>query len=520
MVARVRSVAIVGLDPVAVTVEAHVGPGLPGLHIIGSAGSAARESADRVRTALSTLDVRVPQQKMLVSLAPAEVPKVGARFDLPTALALLMAFGALPAAALDGTIALGELALDGAVRPVPGVLPSVAGLVGTGTRRLVVAEGDAVEALLGEGPKVVPVASLEEALAVLSGRRAPREVSRRDAKPARTAGPDLADVRGQAEARRALEIAAAGAHHLLLVGPPGCGKSMLAARLPGLLPALTEDQALELAAVRSVAGVLDSTAGLDRRPPFADPHHSTTAPALLGGGSGIARPGHVSLASHGVLFLDELFEWPRRLLEALRQPLQSGVVRLARAQATVRYPAKVLLVAAANPCPCGGGDRCACADDEIWRYRAKLSGPLADRLDLAPAVAPITGAALLEAQAGEDSATVAARVARARSLAGDRLSRACRNAGGATAGTGGASPNAMAPVEVLRPSLRPDALRCLAAGVDAGDLTARGFDRALRVARTIADLAESETVEREHVLEAVAHRMNLQTQRALVGVRS
>jgi magnesium chelatase family protein len=297
MVGRAHTVAVVGLEPVAVTVEAHVGPGLPGLHVIGSSGAAAREAADRVKTALVAAGVSLPQRKQLLSLAPAEVPKAGARFDLAMALALAGAIGELPPAALAGTAALGELALDGGVRHVPGVLPSVASLPAAGVRRVLVADENGEEAMLVEGIEVITVAHLAEALAVVRGDR-----------PARRPGPppgprrvapvlELADVRGQSEARRALEIAAAGGHHVLLVGPPGCGKSMLASRLPGLLPPLDRRKALEVAAVRSVAGAVGGNDPvLDDRPPFRAPHHSTTAAALLGGGTGIARPGELSRA--------------------------------------------------------------------------------------------------------------------------------------------------------------------------------------------------------------------------------
>ena len=299
MLGRAQTVAVVGLDALPVTVEAYIGPGLPGLHLIGSSGAAAREAADRVKTALAAVGVTFPAQKALVSLAPAEVPKVGARFDLPVAVALLLARNALPEEAVAATAFVGELALDGGVRGVRGVLPSAAALPASGTRRLVVPAANAGEAALASGIDVVAVEHLDELLAVLAGTRAPR----RPAEPPRTdaaSAPDLADVRGQAEARRALELAAAGGHHLLLVGPPGCGKSMLAARLPSLLPRLSTEQALEVASIRSVAGRLPDAVVLDRRPPYQAPHHGTTAAALLGGGSGIARPGGLSLAHASV----------------------------------------------------------------------------------------------------------------------------------------------------------------------------------------------------------------------------
>lgn len=502
-VGRARSVAVLGLRAVAVTVEAHVGGGLPGFALIGTSGSAAGEAAHRVKTALAATGVTVPSRKVLVSLAPADVPKAGARFDLAVAVAVLQELDLVGEAALAGTALLGELALDGAVRPVPGVLPAAASLPPAGVRRLVVADANAAEAALVEGLEVVPVADLGEAARVLRG-----EVPARRPRPAGAgsgAGPgnaDLADVRGQAEARRALELAAAGGHHLLLLGPPGCGKSMLARRLPSILPPLSHDQALEVAAIRSVAGLTtdgpDTGAPLlDRVPALRSPHHRTSTSALLGGGSGVARPGELSLAHHGVLFLDELFEWPRSLLDALREPLEEGVVRVARSRATVAYPARVLLVGAANPCPCGGGDRCTCPEERVAAYRGRLSGPLADRIDLVPAVTPLTASALLAAVPGEPSAVVAARVASARTAAADRWGADVRNADVAASR--------------LRRTVRRDAQAVVATAVEAGELTGRGFDRTLRVARTCADLEGAETVTRAHVLEARAHRLALRS---------
>jgi magnesium chelatase family protein len=497
MVGRARTVAVVGLEPVPVVVEAHLGSGLPVLHLIGSSGTAAREAADRVKTALTAAGVSLPGQKALVSLAPAEVPKAGARFDLALALALACAVGEVAQESLDDTAALGELALDGSVRGVPGVLPSVAALPGLGIRRVLVPDADAPEAALVEGVEVVPVAHLSEALAVLRGTAAPR----RAPVPAMTTAPagaelDLADVRGQLEARRALELAAAGGHHLLLIGPPGCGKSMLAARLPGVLPPLDREGALEVAAIRSVAGgVRERGTVLDHRPPFRAPHHSITAAALLGGGSGVARPGELSRAHRGVLFVDELFEWPRALLEALREPLEEGEVRIARSSATVRYPARAQLVCAANPCPCGGGERCVCTDEMIARYRSRLSGPLADRLDLAPAVEPVSAADLLAEDPGEPSAAVAARVLAARAVAAERW--------------GDGVVNVRARAGAVRRTAARSAVVVLADALELGDLTGRGFDRALRVARTIADLDGAAVIGTDHAREALAHRLPL-----------
>lgn len=494
--AIVRGVALLGLRAMEVRVEATSSPGLPMLRLVGLPDAAVREAGDRVRTAITRRGLRWPGERIVVNLAPAELPKVGSAFDLPLAVAILAASGQVPLAAAAACWACGELGLDGSVRPVAGQLPLVAGARRLGAERLLLPAGAASEAALVDGLELLPVADLGEVVDLLTARNSPREIvplARRRAAPA----PDLAEVRGQPLARRAVELAAAGGHHLLLSGPPGCGKSMLAERLVGLLPDLDTTQALEVAALHSLAGLRSPDQPLELRPPRRAPHQIVSAAALIGGGSGVPRPGEVSLAHHGVLTLDELLEVPRVVLDALRQPLEQGEVVLTRSRARVTYPARVLLVAATNPCPCGhlGDPRraCRCRPDQVARYRARLSGPLLDRLDLQVALRPLDHDALVDAAPGESSAVVAARVAAARRRAAARW------------GSGALNRDACA--QQLRASTEGAALARLAGAVHGTGGSARAFDRTLRVARTIADLADSEVVGTSHVEEAVAYRL-------------
>ena len=373
---HVGAIALIGLDARYVRVEAATAGGLPATRIVGLPDSAVREAADRLHAAFGRGGFSMPQTKRVVNLAPASLRKSGSGFDLPVALAMMVLGEHLAPAAVDGVVAVGEVGLDGSIRPTAGTLPIVAAARDHGATRVVVADAVAPEASLVDGVTVIGVATLREAVEVLAGRQAARDVGAPP--PASSADvPDLAEVRGQPLARRALEVAAAGGHHLLLMGPPGCGKSMLARRLPGLLPPLTTDQALEVAAVRSVAGLRGGDEPLDLTPPFRDPHHTTSVAGLIGGGSGLARPGELSLAHRGCLFLDELLETPRWILDALREPIESGRVVLVRAQGTVAYPAAVQLVAAANPCPCAESTRCRCRPDQVERYRGAAVGPAA-----------------------------------------------------------------------------------------------------------------------------------------------
>jgi magnesium chelatase family protein len=490
--ALVHSRARTGVHAPPVRVEVHLSGGLPRMSIVGLPEAAVREAKDRVRAAIQCAQFEFPARVITVNLAPADLPKHGGRFDLAIALGILAASGQVPLDALDGYEFLGELGLTGELRAVDGVLPAALAAAKAG-RKLIVPLGNGAEAALAQSVEAATARTLLEVCAALEGRRtlpAAMSVSLQ-----RVCGPDMRDVRGQTHARRALEVAAAGEHHLLLIGPPGCGKTLLASRLTGLLPEASESEALESAAIISVSG-----RGLDparwRERPYRTPHHTASAVALVGGGAE-PRPGEISLAHNGVLFLDELPEWDRRALEVLREPLESGVVTISRAARQSEFPARFQLVAAMNPCPCGwAGDpsaRCRCHADAIQRYRARISGPLLDRIDLHVDVPRLPPACLRpDAVDGECSERIRERVLHARALQHARSGK----------------PNArLGQAETMMVCRLSDGDQLmLERAIDALQLSARSMHRILRVARTIADLAQSEHIATAHLAEALGYR--------------
>ncbi|ART62956.1 YifB family Mg chelatase-like AAA ATPase [Kushneria marisflavi] len=491
MLAIIPTRASVGLAAPEVVVEVHLSNGLPGLAIVGLPEAAVKESRERVRSALINAGFEFPAKRITLNLAPADLPKEGGRFDLPIALGILVASGQIPQEAVGRLECVGELALDGQLRAVTGVLPAALAVAEAG-RQLLLPTANADEAALAGDLDVLPVSSLLEVVAHLTGERriAPHQLT--EPPMATLAAADLCDVRGQHQARRALEVAAAGGHNLLFAGPPGTGKTMLASRLAGILPPLTESESLEVAAIRSVCG-LDILERWGQRP-FRAPHHGASPAALVGGGSR-PRPGEISLAHQGVLFLDELPEFDRKVLEAMREPLESGKVHIARASHQREYPARFQLVAAMNPCPCGHlGDprqQCSCTPNQIQRYQARLSGPLLDRIDLQIEVPALPAEQLTAKTQGENSETVRARVMAARRI---QYARGGLNAHLSTS-------------ELEAACALGDDERAWLSGVLARlNLSARAYHRVLKVARTIADLNGEEKVEKGALMEAIGYR--------------
>ena len=526
MLALVITAAVRGVDAYPVRTEVNLSTGLPAFTVVGLAQGSVREGRERVGAALRNSGFGLPNRRITVNLAPADVRKEGTAFDLSIAAGILAAGGHVPCRRLTSSVLLGELGLDGSLRPVSGVLPVALWAREAGMEALLVPEGNAGEASLVSGLPVAALRDLDEVVRWLRGEvigegRASGQRSRSAGRAPgfaspRTGRPDLGDVRGQETAKRALEIAAAGSHNILMLGPPGAGKTMLARRLPGILPPMDLRERIEVARIHSVAGLLVDGAAPAVRP-FRAPHHSVSYAGLVGGGSPL-RPGEVSLAHHGVLFLDELPEYGRNALEVLRQPMEEGAVTLARATGAIRFPARFLLAAAMNPCPCGyrgdGTDRCLCDPATVARYRGRVSGPLLDRIDLRVDVAALPLRELHpEHGLARDPSRPATPIVRARVRAARLLQLERFD------GRDGVYANAHVPPGDLRRWCRPtrEASRLLGRAAERASLSARGYDRVLRVARTIADLEGAERMRSEHVAEAIQYRMGDRMEETIRG---
>ena len=499
MYGRVLGVTVLGVGGHLVTVEAHVGRGLPSLTLTGLPGAAVRDATERIRPAVESQELEWPLRRVVVNLAPGNLRKEGPGLDLPVATGVLAATAQVPTAKLGRFALAGELSLKGELMPTPGILSVAIAAARAGLEGVIVPRVNALEAAQVDRLRVVAASTLAEVVAFLKGAWQPSEPEGPPLESEGPSGVDFGDVRGQSQARRALEVAAAGGHNVLMIGSPGAGKTMLARRMTTILPSLSREEALEATQLHSVAGLLAGR-GVLRARPFRAPHHSISTTGLLGGGTGYLRPGEVSLAHHGVLFLDELTEFHRDAIEGLRQPLEDGGVVVTRAVGSVEFPARFTLVAAANPCPCGfEGDQrrhCRCRSDRIENYRQRLSGPLLDRIDLRLRVPRLTKHELMGGEQGEPSSAIRNRVQAARDRQLERWSDL------------GLACNAHLPGPVARRRVRLTRAgeATLEAAVDQLALTGRGFDRAIKVARTVADLAGADEVDNEHVAEALSFR--------------
>ena len=501
MIAKTESVAVVGMDGHPVDVEVAVAQGLPVFTIVGLPDPSIQEARERVRAAIQSSSETWPLKRVTVNLSPAHLRKAGSSFDLAMALGVLVAEEKIRPERLQKVCVLGELSLDGGVRRIHGVLPATIAAAEAGVRAVMVPSANAAEASLVSGIEVLPVRHLAQAIRFLRGEGEVDEIGKSPIASDGGSGLDLSDVRGNAIAKRALVIAAAGGHNLLMVGSPGGGKTMLARRLPDILPPMTEQESFEVTRVASVAGMLPEGGALITRRPFRAPHHSASMTGLIGGGSGVPHPGEISLAHRGVLFLDEFAEFRRETLQALRQPLEDGIIRIVRARWAVTYPARFQLIAAANPCPCGfdGDERkgCSCQPGPKDSYKSRLRGPVIDRIDLQCTVERIKRNELFEQPAGAPSATVAAKVAAARERQVERYGRH------------GPRANADVPPRDIDTTcrLQRDARKRVELAIERQGLSARGAHRVIRVARTIADLACEDEVREEDIADALSFRV-------------